>query len=184
MTSDFKESPVTIMPISRNDQNHDFCIINAIHQSVLLTDLPTPSTLWPSFQRLRMTKSGLGMLFQFFYQLVGLPKSLGLTLGQFLQITKGLSLKANFKRHIPRGSRKRPSLLLAVSHNTRLARKQPQHALFLRSTAHGSSAWHHSSLSPVWPHILRVASSGSHYRLSDLCFAKAVYSCPAIVLLS
>ena len=53
---------VTVMTIGSEHIYMNFCLKNAVHQAVLLGDLPTPTVFWLSFQRLRMTCTGLGVV--------------------------------------------------------------------------------------------------------------------------
>ena len=52
---------VPIMAVGSEYLHMHLCLKNAVHQAVLLGDLPTPTLFGGSFQRLRMTCASLGV---------------------------------------------------------------------------------------------------------------------------
>ena len=68
---------VAIMTISGKHIYMNFCLKNAIHQTVLLGNLPTPTVFWLSFQRLRMTCTGLGVVCNLIQEFDGFLKEAG-----------------------------------------------------------------------------------------------------------
>ena len=93
------DSLVVVMAVRCQYKNDDLCFKYAIHQTVFLGYLATPSAFGLTFQRLRVSSTCLGVFAQLHQKTLCLLKSLRLKLFQFSQTFVGFWSVSEFIEH-------------------------------------------------------------------------------------
>ena len=87
---------ISVVTVSRENIDVNLFLEDSIHQTMLFSNRTTPTIFWHAFQRLRMSRTGFGMLFQFLNKLVGLLICCRFRPFQFHEVFNGLGRIYNF----------------------------------------------------------------------------------------
>ena len=77
---------IVVMAVGREHFHIDFRLKNAVNESVLFRQLPTPASLRLALQGLWMPQAGLRVCLQFLDEAIGLGKYFWLVLGKTQQV--------------------------------------------------------------------------------------------------